>query len=78
MKKIFFVVALCFSLIDAKAQTVQVIVSDKKTSMRGLSVVNDKVVWVSGNNGTVGKSIDGGDNWTWMTVKGFEKTEKLN
>ena len=43
--------------------------------MRGLSVVNDKTIWVSGSNGTVGKSIDGGDNWTWMTVKGFEKTD---
>ena len=57
------------------AQTVRVIVPDKKTSMRGLSVVSDKVVWVSGSNGTVGKSIDGGDNWTWMTVKGYEKTD---
>lgn len=43
--------------------------------MRGLSVVNDKVIWVSGSNGTVGKSIDGGDTFTWMTVKGYEKTD---
>lgn len=75
MKKIIPLVLLCFVFTVAKAQTVQVIVSDKKTSMRGLSVVNDKVVWVSGSNGTVGKSIDGGDNWTWMTVKGYEKID---
>ena len=75
MKKIFAVVILLFLFTILKAQSVQVIVSDKKTSMRGLSVVSDKIVWVSGSAGTVGKSVDGGDTWTWMTVKGFEKTD---
>jgi hypothetical protein len=46
-----------------------------KTSLRGLSVVNDNVVWVSGSNGVVGKSSNGGKNWKWMTVKGFEKKD---
>ncbi len=43
--------------------------------MRGLSVVSDKVIWVSGSGGTVGKSIDAGVTWKWMTVKGFEKND---
>jgi hypothetical protein len=59
----------------AKAQTVKVLVADKKISMRGLSVVNDKVIWVSGSEGTVGRSIDSGTTWKWITVKGFEKTD---
>ena len=46
-----------------------------KTSIRGLSVVTDNVLWVSGSNGTIGKSTNGGKNWKWMTVKGFEKTD---
>ncbi|MGG9962252.1 WD40/YVTN/BNR-like repeat-containing protein [Ferruginibacter sp. SUN106] len=75
MKSIFSILLFCFIISFSKAQTVQVIVSDKKTSMRGLSVVNDKVIWVSGSKGSVGKSIDGGDTFTWMTVKGFEKTD---
>lgn len=75
MKKIGSLLSFCFLLLAAHAQTVQVLVSDKKTSLRGLSVVNDKTVWVSGSNGTVGKSIDGGDTWNWMTVKGFEKAD---
>jgi len=74
MKKIFSLF-LCCACTFLKAQTIQTIVSDKKTSLRGLSVVNDKVIWVSGNKGTVGKSIDGGNNWIWMTVKGYEKTD---
>lgn len=53
----------------------QVLTSGTKTSLRGLSVVNDEVVWVSGSNGTVGKTTDGGKNWKWFSVKGFEKTE---
>jgi len=74
MKKILFpfVLLLCCSV---TAQTVQLLTSGTKTSIRGLSVVDDKTVWVSGSNGTVGRSLDGGTNWKWMTVKGFEKTD---
>lgn len=57
------------------AQRVEVISSGTKTSIRELSVVNDRVVWVSGSNGTVGRSIDGGKSFTWLTVKGFEKND---
>lgn len=75
MKKLLAVVIICFAFVLCHAQMVKVIVKDKKTSLRGLSVVSDKVVWVSGSNGTVGKSEDGGDTWNWYTVKGFEKTD---
>ncbi len=75
MKKILPVFILCISFCALKAQTLQLLVSDKKASLRGLSVVTDKIIWVSGSSGTVGKSIDGGDTFIWMTVKGFEKTD---
>lgn len=54
---------------------VEVIESGAKTSLRGLTVVNDNVVWVSGSNGMVGKTSNGGKNWKWITVKGFEKAD---
>lgn len=54
---------------------VEIIHSGANTSLRGLSVVNDNVVWVSGTNGMVGKSSNGGKNWKWMVVKGFEKSD---
>ena len=44
-------------------------------SFRGLSVVTDKIVWVSGSKGTVGRSVDGGQTWTWTKVPGFEKSD---
>jgi photosystem II stability/assembly factor-like uncharacterized protein len=53
----------------------EILHSDLKTSLRGLSVVNDNVIWVSGSNGLVGKSSNAGKNWKWMTVKGFEKND---
>ena len=54
---------------------VEVVNTGVKTSLRGLSVVNNNVVWVSGSNGMVGKSSSGGKNWKWMSVKGFEKND---
>jgi len=57
------------------AQTVKVLTQGTNTSLRGLSVVNDRIIWTSGSNGTVGLSLDSGNTWRWMTVKGFEKTE---
>lgn len=43
-----------------------------KTSIRGLSVVSDQVTWVSGSNGYIGKTIDGGKTWTWLQAPGYE------
>lgn len=56
-------------------QQIKIINSGTKTSLRGLSVVNDKIIWVSGSNGMVGKSIDGGNSWQWMQVHDFEKRD---
>ena len=75
MKIIFTFILMAAISSAANAQTVKLLSSGTKTSLRGLSVVNDKTVWVSGSNGTVGKSIDGGETWKWITVKGFEKTD---
>ena len=67
----------CFFSIALFAQkpTVKVLTSGNGISLRGLSVVNDNVIWVSGNKGTVGRSNNGGKTWKWMTVAGFEKND---
>ena len=57
------------------SQKVELLVAHEKTSFRGLSVVNNNIVWVSGNNGQVGKTIDGGKTWEWFKVAGFSKTD---
>nr|WP_197486562.1 YCF48-related protein [Mucilaginibacter sp. L294] len=48
---------------------------NKPISMRGLSVVDDKTAWVSGTKGTIGITTDGGVNWAWQQIKGFEKSD---
>ena len=40
-----------------------------------MSLPMDSIVWVSGSNGTVGKTTDGGNTWNWMVVKGYEKRD---
>ncbi|OOQ57228.1 hypothetical protein BC343_16460 [Mucilaginibacter pedocola] len=43
--------------------------------MRGLSVVDDNVAWVSGSRGNIGISADGGKTWAWQQIKGYEKSD---
>jgi len=72
-----FLFFLISNLLNAQGNlpVVEILTSGTKTSLRGLSVVNDNVIWVSGSNGTVGKSTNNGKNWKWFTVKGFEKSD---
>jgi len=70
---LFFLTNYCFA--QREFPTVQVLTSGTKTSIRGLSVVNDQVIWVSGSNGTVGRSSNGGKDWKWLVVKGFDSVD---
>jgi photosystem II stability/assembly factor-like uncharacterized protein len=71
---LFFLMVI-FSGINATAQHVQLLQQGTRTSIRGLSVVDDSVAWVSGSRGNIGKTTDGGKTWTWQQVKGFEKAD---
>ncbi len=68
-------ITISFNVIAQQRLSVEILTSGNGISLRGLSVVNDNVIWVSGNKGTVGRSNNGGKTWNWMTVKGFEKTD---
>lgn len=74
MRYFYLMLSMACSFVS-KGQIIQELTSGTKTSLRGLSVVSDKVLWVSGSNGTVGKSVDGGVTWKWTAVKGFEKRD---
>ncbi|MEO1369879.1 MAG: hypothetical protein AAFX50_22075, partial [Acidobacteriota bacterium] len=45
---------------------------DTAASFRGISAVDDSEVWISGTEGTVGRSTDGGESFTFRTVPGAE------
>ncbi len=71
-----FSFSLFLSSINAYAQpSIKIIDTTTKTSIRGMSVVNDNTVWVSGSMGSVGKSLDGGKSWKWTIIKGYRKND---
>lgn len=71
---LFVVVLFCVSFMSVNAQWMK---QDVKTdaSFRGLSVVNEKVVWASGTGGTVVRTTDGGSNWDVIKVQNAEKLD---
>ena len=67
---------LLLSLFNYKPDPqVRILTSGTNTSLRGLSVVNDNIIWVSGSRGMVGRSSNAGKTWNWISVKGYEKME---
>ncbi len=76
--KIFLGLTIFLNSILAFSQRnnpIQLIEQGRKTSIRGLSVVSNKIIWVSGSGGAVGKSTNGGKSFKWMTIPGFEKRD---
>lgn len=73
----FFLTVLLFAPFTGFCQSYELssLNMDTKTSIRGLSVVSDSVAWVSGSNGFIGKTIDGGENWKWIQPAGYEKLD---
>lgn len=66
---------LAACLLNAQQPAIQLLESGKRISIRGLSVVNNRVIWASGTGGNVARSTDGGSTWTWTVVKGYEKRD---
>lgn len=82
----FLTLVLLFAGFKARSQyVVQVIDSTNfttgkgvilnKTSFRGLSVVDDQTIWVSGSRGTFARSTDGGETFTFTQLSGYEKSD---
>ena len=70
-------VLLCLttSILFAQEYTLKKSETNISSSFRGLSVVDNKVAWLSGSQGWVGRTTDGGLTWSFNQVKGFEETE---
>lgn len=75
MKNYFFVGLFLIASIIAYTQQIQVLSKKDKISLRGLSVVNDNIIWASGSNGQVARSIDRGKHFEWITVKGYAQRD---
>lgn len=75
MRKIIWCLLLAPFFCAAQSYTFKPLNENTKTSLRGLSVVSSKVIWVSGSNGAVGKTTDGGASWQWLKPVGYEKLD---
>lgn len=75
IKNLIYLIILIPFFSASQAQSVSLLSSSTKSSFRGLSVVDNNTIWVSGSNGTIGKSIDAGSTWKFITIKGFEKID---
>lgn len=78
--KIVFTAMLFFILnisVNAQKMGVQLLATNApaNVSFRGMSIPSDDIIWLSGSEGTVGRSTDGGKSWLWIKVKGFEKND---
>lgn len=73
MIRIIFIIAL-FPLL--RAQKIDIINQEKKdVSFRGLSIVSDSTLWLSGSKGTIGRSLDAGKTFEWVSPKGYETVD---
>ena len=73
--KIFILLSTIFLFATiAKAQWQKQTI-DTKASLRGLSVVNEKIIWASGTGGTYLRTIDGGRTWKVGKVPDAEKLD---
>lgn len=43
-----------------------------QSSFRALSVIDDKVAWVGGSKGWIGRTTDSGKSWSFRQIPGFE------
>jgi len=76
----FSIVLFLLISIFAKAQNsdnISIIVRTQKNgiSIRGLSLPNEKTIWASGSKGSIAFSNDGGENFIWKQIKGYENRD---
>ena len=71
MKPLFFSLLLISSM-NAQWQKMPV---STTASFRGLSVVDSKIIWASGTEGTVIRTVDGGKTWPVTPVPSAEKLD---
>ncbi len=74
LKLNFLLLFLFFSFMSVNAQWQKQNV-ETDAGFRGLSVVNQNVIWASGTGGTVVKTVDGGKNWSVIKVPEAEKLD---
>lgn len=71
---ILFVLVLSVGVVQGQKDW-RTVTTNVTASFRGLSVVDDQVAWLSGSQGWVGVTQNGGTDWTFKQVEGFDKMD---
>ena len=61
---------LLINTLQAQPVTFQPVPVKVKSSFRALSIPDGTVAWIAGSRGWIGRSIDGGDHWTFFRILG--------
>lgn len=77
LNTIFSIAIALVCLSELNAQKLRSRSFDSKTGayFRGASVVNDRIAWVAGTKGSVGRTWNGGESWLFHTVVNFETSD---
>jgi hypothetical protein len=52
--------------------SIKILTQKKGVSIRGMAVPNTNTIWVSGSKGSIALSVNGGTDFEWMQVQGYE------
>ncbi len=71
---------LVFFMPTADAQnsgnnSINLLTQKKGVSIRALSIPNENTIWASGSKGSIALSEDGGKNFTWKLIQGYENRD---
>ncbi|WP_091398051.1 WD40/YVTN/BNR-like repeat-containing protein [Arachidicoccus rhizosphaerae] len=60
---------------SAEVAHIHILDSGRSTNLRGLSSRDGSEIWVSGSNGWVGHTKDGGSSWNWLQPQGYQQRD---
>jgi len=52
--------------------SIKILTQKKGVSIRGMAVPNTNTIWASGSKGSIALSVNGGTDFEWMQVQGYE------
>ncbi|WP_343308011.1 oxidoreductase [Chitinophaga niabensis] len=72
---ILFMGTPAYAQISTSPYSIRSLTTSPINSIRGLSVVTDSILWVSGTQGKAGRSTDAGSTWEWYDIPGCDTVD---
>jgi len=72
---LLIIIIFIIAAIPPRLQWQQVYQADREISFRGISAVSDSICWVSGSQGSVFRTTDGGHTWQSRSIPGTDSLD---